>query len=295
MYQMVAVRKEMEFTKTMGEIVEVLKAIASTEYFSLQKRRKKFNEFEEHLQGFFELVNVEGLTHPFLSSSSEATNIVLITSEAGFLGKLNTLIVNTAIEEYKKGDLITVVGKQGARYIQEHGLKYSYLPGIDDNISYDKIIKLRDIIVTKFLDEKLGSTIIIYPHFVSFAAQEVKKMQILPGRFLFPEKAQFEPQSASGVFRPQLPHHKREIIIEPSINRSVEYLIKIWIEQIISFIFWESKLSEWASRVIHLERSSDEIKKEEKELKRLYFRLRHRISDKNIREIYASRLAIRQN
>ena len=86
--------------------------------------------------------------------------------------------------------------------------------------------------------------------------------------------------------------HEEETIIEPSLKRMVEYLVRMWIGQLIHLIFWESKLSEWAARVVHLEKSSTEIKNQDKELKLKYFRILHQISDKSIREIFASRLTL---
>jgi len=56
----------------------------------------------------------------------------------------------------------------------------------------------------------------------------------------------------------------------------------------------KAKLSEWATRVIHLEGSSYEIKQMNKKLRSQYFRILHEISDKNIREIFVARQAMEQ-
>lgn len=102
-------------------------------------------------------------------------------------------------------------------------------------------------------------------------------MQLLPYTSGIPEEAEAQ----------KLTH---EILIEPSENSVIDYLIRAWMEQEIYNILWESKLSELASRVIHLEGSSQVISELNKKLQFSYFRTLHRISDKNIREIAASRL-----
>ena len=76
--------------------------------------------------------------------------------------------------------------------------------------------------------------------------------------------------------------------MEPSFKRVIEELITIWIGYILYNIFWESKLSEWAARVIHLEGSADEVKRQGRAVRLTYFRALHENSDKNIREIFSS-------
>lgn len=289
MLQMTRLRKDLGFNRLMGSIVEVLQGVASAEYFHLQKKRKSFDEFEGQLKNVFRIVKLNNFQHSFLGSSASERNIVLITSDAGFLGELNISVVNFALNQYKDGDLFTVVGSQGARYLKEQGREFSYFAGIDDDISYDRVRELRDHIISKFFNKKLGGTIIVYPHFISFALQRTQQLQLLPCRFLFPQDSQTKEEEIKSGFWGL---SSREVIIEPSIKRVVEYLVKIWIGQLIYIIFWESKLSEWAARVMHLERSSTEIKNQDKKLKLQYFRLLHQISDNSTREIFASRLAL---
>jgi len=286
MLQMARVRNDLKFNKLMGSIIEVLKGVASAEYFRLQAKRKRFDEFEGYLKDTFQMVDVGDLRHPFLGDPSSPKNIVLITSDAGFLGKLNMSIVYYALNQYNQTDSLTVVGRQGARYLEELGEKFTAFPGIDDDISYSAVVKLRDHIVNSFLDDKLGGAIIIYPHFISFAQQKTQTFQLLPCRFLFPQQSQRP--IAQRQFLDELINPQEEIVIEPSLNRVVDYLVKIWVGQIIHLIFWESKLSEWAARVMHLENSSNEIRRQDRRLRLEYFRLQHRISDKNTREILSS-------
>ena len=60
-------------------------------------------------------------------------------------------------------------------------------------------------------------------------------------------------------------------------------------------VFLESKLSECAARIIHLEGSREEIVSVNKRLLYVYFKQLHEKSDKNIREIFASRLRWRES
>lgn len=283
MFQLTKLRKELSFNREIGGIVNVLKGVASSEFYRLQKARKQLDEFGEYLKGFFQIINIAGVQHPFLEVSSLPRALIIITSDIGFLGKLNISVVNAALAQSSGKDRFIVVGKQGVRYIEESGHTFSSFAGISDEVEYRQVEELGEYIIKGFLDKKFGRAAIVYPHFVSFAVWQVQTYQLLPCRFLFREL----PQE-----RAEEEHEEEKVVIEPSMSEIIQYLIKIWLNYMLYGIFWESKLSEWAARVMHLEGSADEIKRIDKKLHYQYFRLLHEISDKNIREVFASRLAV---
>ncbi len=289
MFQLTKLRKELRFNKEMGGIINVLEGVASAEFYRLQKTRKNLEETGDYLKDFFQMVNIAGARHVFLEESTRPPALLLITSDSGFLGKLNISVVNAALEECSGNEKLVVVGKQGARYIEETGKKYVAFSGISDEVDYKEAEKLSDYIVSGFLDKRFGRTVVVYPHFVSFSVWQVQIYQLLPCRFLFRESSKPEPRHFEKGWA-----EEEGTILEPSLPEIIEYLAKIWINYMLYGIFWESKLSEWAARVTHLERSSTEIKQLDRKLHFQYFRLLHEISDKNIREIFASRLAVRR-
>ncbi|MDD5128479.1 MAG: F0F1 ATP synthase subunit gamma [Candidatus Omnitrophica bacterium] len=289
MIPLVVLRKDLAFNKVMESIIEVLKGVAATEYFHLQGKRRSFDEFEGYLRDLFAQVDVGDFKHPFLNSEPSAKNIVLITSDSGFLGELNMSVVNYGLSQYQSGDLLTVVGKEGTRYISEDDYKYTSFPGIDDDISYSGVIRLRDHIIKEFFSKKLSGTVIVYPHFVSFSVQKIEQFQLFPCRFLFPQESGVPGDSKAKFWESGT---DEKIILDSSLKTTVEYLVRIWIGQLINLIYWESKLSEWAARVMHLERSTNELRNQQKKMRLQYFRTMHERSDKNTREIFVSRMAL---
>jgi ATP synthase F1 gamma subunit len=288
MAQKAVAKNNMRFYKEMGEIVETLKGVAATEYLRLQQNRKYFDEFEEHLKDFFKMIKLDGFQHPFLDSSSDSKIFILITSDTGFLGRLNIAVVNLALEQCGSKDKIIIVGKQGQRYVSVEDVPggVDIFPGVSDKISYIEAVKLRNHLINSFLEGKKGSCIIIYPHFVSSSVQEVKQLRLFPCRFLFGEEKEAQTDYKLEEFE--------EVILEPSLKEVVEGLVETWVGQLLFEVFWESKLSEWSARVMHLEQSSNEINRASKEVRHQYFRTLHELSDKGIREIFASKVALAQ-
>lgn len=282
--QLNKLRKELSFNKDIGGIINLLRGVASSEFYRLQKARKRLDEFTGYLQNFFRLFEVTEWQHLFLEESPLPSALLLITSDMGLLGKLNVSVAKAALEQCSGNPVkekFIIVGKQGARYIEEADISFTSFPGISDEVNYEESVNLADFIFQGFLNKEFGKTSIIYPHFVSFTSWRIQVYQLFPCRFLFRENLK------SGKLE------EEKIIIEPAKIKVLEYLIKIWVSYILYGVFWESKLSEWAARIMHLEGSFYEIKQLDKKFRFEYFRALHEKSDKNIREIFSRRSAMR--
>ena len=70
----------------------------------------------------------------------------------------------------------------------------------------------------------------------------------------------------------------------------IEYLVYLWIGQKFYDIFGLSRLAEFAARYVHLEESLHKLKEMDGKLKLQYFRIRHELIDRNMRELFSARL-----
>ena len=283
-------KKDLQFNRELSGLVDVLKDIASAQFRHLQTKREYFIRFTRSLEDFFETVDVLNSEHPFLRQENSllSSGIVMITSDEGFLGELNSQVINAGLIQRKSNDSLIVLGERGANFLEDLKEPFLYFPGISEDIRYAQAQSLRDYLIQQYLKKKFTKVTMVYPKFISFALREITVEQLLP----------YTPQVGSGSRDSFLVEHRTanteqrtpqpDTIIEPSEERMVDYLIRIWMAQKIYDIFWESKLSEWASRVFHLEESSQVVSQLNKQLQFFYFRTLHGLSDKNIREIFAS-------
>ncbi len=285
MIPLVKLRENLRFAKELQEMVEVLKWATASQFRGLQQKRAGFEEFKIRLEDFLSLLKVCRLRHPFLTERANLPKAVLmITSDEGFVGSLNALVVNAALEQVSDQDEMIVVGERGARYLSETQTRaFTFLPGIGDDITYKRATAVRDMLITKILRKDVGKIVIVYPRFLSLTIQRVDMVKILPCDEILRQETQ-----AAGV-NDKFEH----FLIEPSPGIVVDYLVKMWVMQKIYEIFWGSKLSECAARIIHLEGSYEESLNTNKKLMYEYFKHLHARSDKNIREIFASRLSLR--
>lgn len=287
MIPLIKLREDLRFAKELLEMIDVLKSATSTQFRSFQYKRKGFEQFKAHLEEFLVTLESKNVPHPFLKEDTALPKAVLIiTSDEGFLGSLNALVLGAALEQASANDELIVMGERGGRSMTEtQSRPFTFLPGIGDEITYTRAVGIRDMLIAKFLGRKVGSVHVVYPRFVSLTVQRVEAIRILPSGDIFGKKQE-------GVRKVSL--KKPEILAEPSLGAVVDYMVRAYLMQKLHDIFLDSKLAECAARIIHLEGSHEEVKNLNRKLMYDYFKILHEKSDKNIREIFASRLRWRE-
>jgi ATP synthase F1 gamma subunit len=249
----------------------------------------QFNQFrvqQEPAENFYTLLNsaysslpLDASTSSFLNPSANLPGlIVLVSSDGGFLGELNILLINRLLDTKRKQDEIVVLGQQGINYLNEAKVKFLSFESPGDKLDAQRIGLLRDYLFRRYFKREISRVTVIYSRFVNITAQQIEIENILPL------------ERKENVVR-----KGKEILIEPNIRLVLEGWIKLWLDFRFYHIFWSSKLSEHAARIMHLEGSAQELTKINQHLRMEYFKYLHGLSDKSIRELSAARMVRRDN
>jgi ATP synthase F1 gamma subunit len=270
-------KTELEFTDDLSNIIDLLKTAAVFQFNYFQQRARPSEEFLAQAAACFDELSRYG-DSPFVQPRAKLPSVIaVITSEEGFLGELNTLLVNEALARRSSPqDQVIVLGEHGARYLEEMNVGFMFFPGISDEVRRQEIEGLAGYLLNDFR-QKFGRILVVYPRFVSLAVQRVEVFQLLP----------YENSSLSAKHRIG---RRGDTIIEPSLQRVMAVMVKLWMNFTLLDIFWSSKQSEYAARIMHLETSTQELADLQKTLAFNYFRQVHELRDITIREISASKL-----
>ncbi len=274
------IKKDLEFNKGLSSLLEVLKLVAVSQFRALERRLKSFDKLSEALESFFVLVDTKNTEHPFLNPENKSCCVVAVTSDVGLLGGLNMQVINTALSllgNAGAGEL-AVIGERGQGYARERNTPFTGFKGISEPQRFSQAIELRDFAVNKILKGECGSLAAVYPRAISITVQRIETAYLLP--YSLSEDQQKEALT---------PASAGEIIRESSLKDMIEYLIKMWLAQRFYEFFGLSRLAEFAARFIHLEESSQRLKEMEVGLRRQYFRQRHEIIDRSMRELFSAR------
>lgn len=272
------IKKDREFYRNFGSLIEVLKGIAVAHFHALEKRIVRFEEFMQILEGFFDFLDLAAIAHPFMDPKDAPTGVVAVTSDAGLLGGLNHRVMMAAISYLKNAkNKLIVVGLQGQKIAQGYKIPCKTFTGIIDEKRYAWAMEIRDYIVDEALNRRIGPVKVIYPFAISVKIQQVGELNLLPASEWKKEKEQ-KPAADGG-----------DLMLETSPGDMLEYLINIWLGQKIFDVLQLSRLAEFAARTIHLEESSQRVKDIDRKLQLRYFRIRHEIIDQQMRELFTAR------
>ena len=276
MLALTKIKKDMEFNKNFKIVLEVLKAIAASQFYMLEKKLKEVGKFDEVLTLFFGVMDQFQMKHPFWETNNRPKIAVAITSDQGLLGGLNMRVVKTAAGLMSsEQDTLVIIGEQGKKNFGQVGnTPFLFFPGVQDEKRHGQAMVLAKFLFMQVMEKQFGTIQVVYPKALSLVNQRVEVATLLPV-----QKGEGKP---SGL-------RKNRFILESTPSRLLEYLAYLSFGQKLHQIFGMSRLAETGARYIHLEESGQKIEEINKKLKLRYFRLRHEVIDQSMRELFAAR------
>lgn len=272
-----SLKKEYDFNVELASVIDVMKGIAASQFQALQRRKERFRKFLNSFSSFFQLIDFSNVKHPFGRLVTDRVGIIMITSDEGFMGGLNTHVINAALAQRKTDAELIIVGDRGAAYLKGLGEQFTYFPGVADENKYELAMKLRDYIMQQSKQAKFGMVFLSYPLPVSFTFQKVEVIKLLPCTELFERK---EARTVSD----------EKVIVESHLEDIIEHLVAEWISEKLYEVFEDSKLSEFAARAINLEQSYQNVLQLRKIARYRFFQAKHTSVDRSMRETFASQL-----
>ena len=268
-------KTNMQFNKNLGDLIEVMKLVATTQFNQFRVHQEPSMDFIRQLDEVFAVLLSSGVSSDLLTPKESLPALIfLVSSDEGFLGELNFLLLNKLLNIKKPQDSIVCVGNQGANYLKEIEMNFLFLDSPGEKIDSEKLGKVRDYLLKQYLSRSVGRVYVIYSRFINITAQQTELETLLP-----------LPQASVASAKPV-----RELLVEPDVHQVIEGWIKIWLEFRLYQIFWSSKLAEFAARIMHLEGSVQALGKINSHLRLEYFKYLHGLSDKSIRELSAARI-----
>ncbi len=269
--------EELTLNGDLTELMDVLKGIAVSEFWALSKRMGRFERFMGAFEGFFDMIDFSSSDHVFAQEKG-ALGIIMITSNEGFMGGLNSRVINTALS-YKGADQaeLMVVGEQGAVFLESRGRKCVTFPGVAAGECYETAVNLKNYIMEEGRTGRFGRLLLFFPKPISFMVQKVDELKLLPCTKLFEKRS-------DDVKDPV------KTIVESSVDNIIEHLVETWIVQKVFEALEDSKLAEFSARTVHLEESYQILLEQGKGIKYEYFRSRHELVDAGMRDIYSAQI-----
>lgn len=189
---------------------------------------------------------LSGEEHPLLARRGDGKRlVVLITTDRGLAGPLNTNTIRFAAQEITShpGDLTVVtVGRKGRDAMRRARVPLeAHFEGFGDRPTFADVLPLARLITDDYLAGLFARVDIIYSHFVSTLVQRPTVDSLLP----------IEPtQDTEGI-------PGRQFIFEPSPANVLEQLLPRYVATRLFQAVLEGKASEESSRMVAMKNATE--------------------------------------
>ena len=223
--------------------------------------------------------------HPFLvkRDGAQKTGIIVVTSDKGLCGGLNTNLLRQAVNRMREWELAgktvqaSAIGGKGLGFLQRYGAQIvSHVTGLGDKPHLDKMIGAVKVQLDAYTEGKIDALYVCYTRFVNTMKQEPVCEQLLP---------------LTGE-RLGAPSSQWDYLYEPDARSVLDELLVRYIEALIYQAVAENMASEQSARMVAMKAASDNAKTVIEELKLIYNKTRQAAITKEISEIVGGAAAL---
>jgi F0F1-type ATP synthase gamma subunit len=236
-------------------------------------------------------VDLVDVVNPFVRAESAVTGLVVVTSDSGFMGGLNGGVLRAGLEavEHLPPESVSyvVVGEKGAAAFSDRKEPFKFFAGINQDTIYEQAVVIKDWLMQEVAARRMGRVIVAAPKALSFSAQTIQVMDLLPCGNLFDQSDTPALPALRGPKR--FLAEAREVIVESSFDDMVSYLAGIWVTSKLFEVFEDGKLAEFGARAMHLEGSLQKVEKEYSKTRQRCVKATHELVDKGMRESFAAK------
>jgi F-type H+-transporting ATPase subunit gamma len=242
------IRRRIGAVKNIKQITRAMQFVAASKLKRAQDATLAARPYSEKLDEVLaDLAAVLGAEdHPLLAQRGDGKRlIVLITTDRGLAGPLNTNTIRFAAREITThtGDLTVVtVGRKGRDAMRRAGVPMAaHFTGFGDRPSFADVIPVARLVTDDFLAGTYAQVDVIYNRFVSTLVQKPEMIQLLPIR---------PTEDTEGI-------PGNQFIFEPSASAVLEQLVPRYVATRLFQAVLEGKASEESSRMVAMKNATE--------------------------------------
>jgi F-type H+-transporting ATPase subunit gamma len=277
------IRRRIRSVKNTAQITKAMEMVAASRMRRAQQRVLASRPYSDTIRELIgELAGQPGTTgalHPLLVQREvDTVGIVLLTSDRGLAGALNTNVIRRGtellLEQTTDVELITV-GRKGQDFMARRGRKIlGTFTGLGDRPDYMSVVPIARVIMDSYDAGVMDVCYLVYPKFVSTLVQRPQVEQLLPI------------QAAERVERPL------EYIYEPDPASILNELLPRYVEVLVYQAVLETVASEQSARMVAMRNATENAKDLMQALTLTYNKARQASITKEVTEIASAAVAM---
>jgi F-type H+-transporting ATPase subunit gamma len=281
------IRVKIKSVQNTRKITKAMEMVAASKMRKAQERMRHARPYGEKIRNVAAHISHANpeYRHPFLvdRDSVKRVGIIVITTDKGLCGALNTNLLRMVLTQYKQwqaeGEEIEVcaIGNKGLGFMQRLGAKVvSQVTQLGDRPQMEKLIGAVKVMLDGYTSDRFDRLMLAYTRFINTMKQEPVIEQLLP---------------LSGE-RLGAPETVWDYIYEPEARGVLDQVMTRYIEALIYQAVSENIASEQSARMVAMKAASDNAATLIDELTLIYNKNRQAGITKELSEIVGGAAAV---
>ena len=281
------IRTKIKSVQNTRKITKAMEMVAASKMRKAQERMRAARPYGERIRNVAAHISHANpeYRHPFLvhRDTVKKVGIIIITTDKGLCGGLNTNIQRLALNKIKdwesEGEAFEVccIGNKGLGFMQRLGANVvSQVTQMGDRPTMEKMIGAIKVMLDGYIHDRFDRLVIFYTKFINTMKQEPVMEQLLP---------------LSGE-RLGSPEGAWDYIYEPEPKVVLDQVLMRYVEAIIFQALSENMASEQSARMVAMKSASDNAGSVIDELTLIYNKTRQAAITKELSEIVGGAAAV---
>jgi len=281
------IRTKIKSVQSTRKITKAMEMVSASKMRKAQERMRAARPYGEKIRNVAAHISHANpeYRHPFLieRDSVKKVGIIIITTDKGLCGGLNTNVQRLALTKMKEWEAegesfeVCCIGNRGLGFMQRLGANVvSQVTQLGDRPPMDKLVGVIKVMLDGYMQDPFDRLLIFYTKFINTMKQEPVMEQLLP---LSGEKL--------GV-----PEGAWDYIYEPEAKVVLDQVLTRYVEAIIYQALSENLASEQSARMVAMKAASDNANNVIDELTLIYNKSRQAAITQELSEIVAGAAAV---
>ncbi|WP_350283333.1 F0F1 ATP synthase subunit gamma [Nitrosomonas sp.] len=288
------IRNKIKSVKNTQKITRAMEMVAASKMRKAQDRMKKARPYGEKIRNVAAHMSNASVEyrHPFLISrdSVKRVGIIVVTSDKGLCGGLNTNVLRRALNEIRtwetEGSHVEAccIGNKGLGFMSRLGVQViSQVTGLGDTPNMERLIGAVKVVLDAYTEDRLDRVYIFYNRFINTMKQMPVMEQLLPltDNHIGGVEGEVKPARAPWDY-----------IYEPEAKPVIDDIMVRYIEALVYQAVAENMASEQSARMVAMKAASDNAGNLIDELTLIYNKSRQAAITKELSEIVGGAAAV---
>jgi F-type H+-transporting ATPase subunit gamma len=296
--------KILSYKKT-GTVTHAMEAVSAVKMRKSQERALSGRAYAAAALSVLERLSstADVARHPLLQEQAGKTCFIVVTSDKGLAGSLNSGVIRRVEREIterrldKNQIVVVAFGRRGGDYFAARGYDVREKhENVSDDISETELQAVMERLIELHTNGEIGSVLVVYQNFISTFEQQPTVRQIVPITQqmmtdmiagIRPARGRYAPQNQEETIRPAA------YTIEPDADSVLAVLLPRLLNIAIFHALLEAKASEHSARMVAMKSATDKAKEMAHNYTRTFNKVRQAAITREVSEITSGIEAMR--